>query len=627
MYDSFMEKQKQTVREILNEERALRNATMPMIVPVVQNVLRGIITMIEDKQDKNNGVVVVPRIIHLPERQNINRNNQPTQKFKGLLRNTLTWEQRSCAIFCYLHPGIYGSLQKEMKLKKISELVGIEVNSLRRWVIKRNQYSKVFIPKWYDIVNSMQWKDVRNFFFSLWADQWNLPDNSNVQEQIKSYKSLRVESEKIYISNLGTKGIHRKKRSALDKAGIAVQITKTTKRTRRSNKGKPLKYLEQNEFVKTFITNRWNEGLPATRTEVYNELRIQDNCQKGHVSQFWEVHLDDGKTSHLANFLTSCLRCFNFSVRKESIGQVVPDNWEALSKENAKSIRDKCKEFKADVVLNADQTFVRFYSEEGHVICPTGSKRVGGKVKADVKAGFTLMLCANMDTSSLLPPYIVYTGTKIENAKRPLLTNAYKYKDWTKTAEHRKGYVDFQEKHWFDADIFMRWLLWLLEKYPGKRIALIIDKAPCQTKNNKKLAEFLKKKEEEGVLIIIYIDGGLTSVLQVCDLCVNKEIKRRIKAKYYDWRTHHVRMRKANGETGTIKLKIHPSTMADITEYVVQDFNTNEKSTQSIRRTFLKAGQNQWMHDENLFESHLSSLKKDALYKDIIENQTAVEIN
>ena len=67
--------------------------------------------------------------------------------------------------------------------------------------------------------------------------------------------------------------------------------------------------------------------------------------------------------------------------------------------------------------------------------------------------------------------------------------------------------------------------------------------------------------------------------------------------------------------------------MADITEYVVQDFNTNEKSTQSIRRTFLKAGQNPWMHDENLFESHLSSLKKDALYKDIIENQTAVEIN
>ena len=49
-------------------------------------------------------------------------------------------------------------------------------------------------------------------------------------------------------------------------------------------------------------------------------------------------------------------------------------------------------EANCDVVVNADQTFVNFYPETKQVIAPTAVKRVGGCVKSDDKAGFTLMV-------------------------------------------------------------------------------------------------------------------------------------------------------------------------------------------------------------------------------------------
>ena len=57
--------------------------------------------------------------------------------------------------------------------------------------------------------------------------------------------------------------------------------------------------------------------------------------------------------------------------------------------------------------------------EEEHFIAPTGTKRVGGRVKADAKAGFTFMVTVNLSTSEVEAPFIVYTGTKLNEAVRP----------------------------------------------------------------------------------------------------------------------------------------------------------------------------------------------------------------
>jgi len=39
------------------------------------------------------------------------------------------------------------------------------------------------------------------------------------------------------------------------------------------------------------------------------------------------------------------------------------------------------------------------------VVAPKGLKRVGGKIKADVKKGFTLMVACNLETRLMEPPF------------------------------------------------------------------------------------------------------------------------------------------------------------------------------------------------------------------------------
>jgi hypothetical protein len=71
-------------------------------------------------------------------------------------------------------------------------------------------------------------------------------------------------------------------------------------------------------------------------------------------------------------FLSRCLDRINFSVRKNSIGQKVPENWRELSVANAEEVRKVFKEADVEVIVNADQTFLRFYPEHEYVLAPTG---------------------------------------------------------------------------------------------------------------------------------------------------------------------------------------------------------------------------------------------------------------
>ena len=125
-----------------------------------------------------------------------------------------------------------------------------------------------------------------------------------------------------------------------------------------------------------------------------------------------------GKESSLANFLTRCLRRIDFVARKNSIGQVVPDDWRQLSEKSSESIRNNLRD--CDVIVNADQTFVKLYMEDETVLAPVGTKRVGGKVNpSDKKKGFTVMITVCMSSNVICDPFIVFTGTKKIRSKRP----------------------------------------------------------------------------------------------------------------------------------------------------------------------------------------------------------------
>ena len=228
--------------------------------------------------------------------------------------------------------------------------------------------------------------------------------------------------------------------------------------------------------VQQFVKDRWYGGDPCTRLEVYDEIRARDDTTPG--SEFYKTHLAPGKKPALAGFLTRCLKRINFSARKNSISQVVPDTWRQDAEKASTLIRERLKD--CDVIVNADQTFIRMYMEEEKVLAPTSTKRVGGKVNVkDKKTGFTVMVSVVMNSNRVCDPVIVFTGTKMKDAKRPKGTLDFKYQTWKEDGVGRTASVFFQKKHWFDVDICIRWLRWLKNQFPRCKIGLIWDHAPA----------------------------------------------------------------------------------------------------------------------------------------------------
>ena len=102
------------------------------------------------------------------------------------------------------------------------------------------------------------------------------------------------------------------------------------------------------------------------------------------------------------------------------------------------------------------------------------------------------------------------------------------------------------------------WLDFLLgEIYPGKKVGLSMDKAPQH--NSALVQEYIKKKYDEGRLVVVFIHGGLTSVIQVCDLDANKPLKVNIKKRYLQYRAQYIKTERAkypNERDRRIKMKV-----------------------------------------------------------------------
>ena len=119
------------------------------------------------------------------------------------------------------------------------------------------------------------------------------------------------------------------------------------------------------------------------------------------------------------------------------------------SVECSDKIHQKFSDAGVDVVLNADHTFVRFHPGKEFVLAPMGAKCIGGKINLDEKAGFTCMVGTELDPSRLIPPFLVFNGTKCVDATNLEQTNWFKYRNWNKEAPGHTA----RQKHWFDADI------------------------------------------------------------------------------------------------------------------------------------------------------------------------------
>ena len=516
---------------------------------------------------------------------------------KGMMRTVVTVESRAVAAFLHLHPSIYGRGSLKSRMDRTAAALGVGPATLPKWFSLRNLESKRYVEKWLPIAKELTWEKVRASFYSAWANQWKLEATDTVTAHLGVYEKYIAGSMMSYISRhtSGTTTAGRKSSAMNDCNTVVVKMgTKIV----RLDKSKGRKHLSQEAFVIERVKERWKQGDPIGKIELKDEVMVRDDCGPG--TAFYQSYIDPTKTSALSgwiNWLSRVLSRGGWSLRANSIGQTVPENWRSMAEENTKKICTRFKEENIQVTINADQTFVNFFMEEKVVVAPTGTKRIGGKIKADVKKGFTLMVGCCLETGQMEPPFAVFDGTKLCTAKFKERTLAWKHRNWRHSVPGRAGFMAFQKKHWFDQDITIQWLEWVLDVlYPGKKVGISLDMAPAQQLTGH-VKEYVDKRTAEGRLVLEYIDGGLTSVLQIADLAANKDIKAIIKRLYLTYRRGFIRTERAKypGEPDKrITMKLPIVAMMEIIEAGVVEFNMKQRESESIKKTFISAGQHPW---------------------------------
>jgi hypothetical protein len=140
----------------------------------------------------------------------------------------------------------------------------------------------------------------------------------------------------------------------------------------------------------------------------------------------------------------------------------------------------------------------------------------------------------------------------------------------------------------------------LLEYYRVK-IGLVWD--ACTAHSAPKVMAFLESNKDR--IVAVGIKGGLTSVIQVCDLVANKDLKQLIKTQYYLWRTEFLK-----GETAKkvaagnpnepIKIKVPIDETATMVEAAFKEFNNKHRTNETIKNTFRKVNMDPWHNSDKL---------------------------
>ena len=299
-----------------------------------------------------------------------------------------------------------------------------------------------------------------------------------------------------------------------------------------------------------------------------------------------------------------------------------------MSKAFSNSTKDLFKFAGVDVVICADQTFIRFRLAKEKVLVPTGIKRVGTTTESnDERKGVTLMLSAYVEkncrtgklSAGVLPPFFVFNG----------VTGAIldkRYKDWCKRPGH-SGSMNFQKKHWFDKIITLRWVNWFVNQFlKGKTLGLVWDACPAHLAGL--VQARLRELQDQRRLYVADIPKGLTSILQLGDICLNGPCKNSLKKSYLSFTLAEVKRRRALGETGKLVVKVTREQLMTWAQDFVDNFIPREKSGMSdiLIPCLSKVGQNIFSNESESFTTWLKSLTENAVYKALLNKHIADDL-
>jgi hypothetical protein len=382
-------------------------------------------------------------------------------------------------------------------------------------------------------------------------------------------------------------------------------ISNTTQR--REGGGRRKEWSDLETYIIDKVRKSWECGAPLTPEQLQYAVmkHVKQENNKDAINLF--LH---GKRNTFQKFIQRVLKRNNFSVRRISISQSVPVDWRRKAEENTMRIRERFQTEKVDIVINADETFLLFHPFGERLVAPTGVKRVGTVVQADnEKWGATVMIACEYKTSSILPPMIIFTGV-------------YGAKLMSQWAHYDRAKVIFNESHWMTSNAAIIYISYLTSMFPGKRIGLIWDKHTSHYSDE--VMEFVERCNQDTTtthIALELVDEGLTPIIQVPDVAINKVFKSAVKKRYHQ---HRAKLPVTMGK----KLSISREQLVEFVLEAIDEINEQNNEHQYISDAFKKCGLNPWSKDNSMkaFKEHLDSLESNEILRAMLANQTALTI-
>ena len=148
------------------------------------------------------------------------------------------------------------------------------------------------------------------------------------------------------------------------------------------------------------------------------------------------------------------------------------------------------------------------------------------------------------------------------------------------------------------------------------------DKAPPHVMKRVEdwIADFNLKSLDKTFLIVAFIEGGLTSILQPCDVIINKPFKQMVKKEYINL------LRAREGYMPGDKVKISRDDLINVAEQAVKNINLSQLKNRTIAKAFDICGINPWADDLSAFDNHIKSLKECKVYETLMDSQLALDL-